>query len=403
MKTSHIAPILFFSVSSFFLGGVFFAEYVEDFGFDSGAEIFENETAALNTSRLNDAYAVVESQFLDADEIDQDALVDGAIRGMLDALDDPYTSYFNNEEFDDFNNSLSGTFEGIGAEIGIRDEILTVVSPLPNTPASGAGLLAGDRILLIDETDTEGMPVERAVTLIRGEKGTDVTLTIGRADGQVEEVVITRGVINVPEIQIESLGDGIVQAQVYQFGQNTADELFRDLQNFETESGEEIRGIVLDLRGNPGGFLDQAVEMVGLFVEVGSVAVTEKFADGEEEVLKTRERPRFPDTPVVVLVNEGSASASEIVAGALRDLEGVTIVGQTSFGKGSVQKLERLRSGGAVKVTIAEWVTPNGTIIQEEGITPDIEVERTIEDVNAEVDPQLDRALEEMQNQLSTP
>lgn len=400
MKTTHIAPILFFSVTSFFLGGVFFAEYVDSFGFDSGAEIFQSDTAALNTSRLNDAYAVVEDQYLNADEIDQEALVDGAIRGMLEALDDPYTSYFNTEEFEDFNDSLSGTFEGIGAEIGIRDDLLTVVSPLPDTPAERAGLLAGDKILFIDETDTEGMPVERAVTLIRGEQGTEVTLTIAREGQDIQEIVIERGVINVPEIQIEDLGDGVVHAQIYQFGQRTADELGQQLQNYQRENGQ-IAGVVLDLRGNPGGYLDQAVEMTGLFVDLGSVAVTEKFGDGRTEDLKTKERPQFPDTPVVVMVNQGSASASEIVAGALRDLEGVTIVGQTSFGKGSVQKLERLRRGGAVKVTIAEWLTPNGTVIQEAGITPDIEVERTVEDINNDRDPQLERATEEIKTQIT--
>lgn len=400
MKTTHIAPILFFSVTSFFLGGVFFSEYVDSFGFNTGTEIFQSEASALNTSRLNDAYAIVEDQYLNADEIDQEALVDGAIRGMLEALEDPYTSYFNTEEFEDFNDSLSGTFEGIGAEIGIRDEILTVVSPLPNTPAENAGLLAGDKILFINETDTEGMPVERAVTLIRGEKGTEVTLTIAREGEDIQEIVIQRGVINVPEIQIESLGNGVVHAQIYQFGQQTADELGRQLQDFQREN-EQIQGVVLDLRGNPGGYLDQAVKMTGLFVDLGSVAVTEKFGDGQTEDLKTKERPQFPDIPVVVLVNEGSASASEIVAGALRDLENATIVGQTSFGKGSVQKLERLKRGGAIKVTIAEWLTPNGTVIQEAGITPDIEVERTVEDINNDRDPQLEKATEEIKSQIT--
>jgi carboxyl-terminal processing protease len=400
MKSTHIAPILFFSVSSFFLGGVFFAEYVDSFGFDSGAEIFQSDSATLNTTRLNDAYAIIEEQYVNADQIDQEALVDGAIKGMLSALDDPYTSYFNTEEFEDFNDSLSGTFEGIGAEIGIRDELLTVVSPLPDTPAERAGLQAGDKILFIDQTDTEGMPVERAVTLIRGEKGTEVTLTIAREAEEVQEIIIERGVINVPEIRVEDLGDGVVHAQVYQFSQRTANELGQQLQNYQRENGQ-ITGVVLDLRGNPGGYLDQAVEMTGLFVELGSVVVTEKFGDGRTEDLKTKERPQFPDTPVVVLVNQGSASASEIVAGALRDLEGVTIVGQTSFGKGSVQKLERLRRGGAVKVTIAEWLTPNGTVIQEAGITPDVEVERTIEDMNNDRDPQLERAAEEIKSQLT--
>jgi carboxyl-terminal processing protease len=397
MKLTYFIPTVFFSISSFFLGGVFFSEYVDSFRIDQ--QIFESEGVSLNTARLNDAYSIVESQYLHVDELEKEALVDGAIRGMLGALDDPYTAYFDEKEYKDFNNALSGTFEGIGAEIGVSDKQLTVVSPLPGTPAEQAGLVAGDKILFIDGKDTEGMPVEKAVTLIRGEKGTQVTLTINR-DSALQEIVIERGVIRVPEVKVSKVADGVVQAQVYQFGTDTIDDLSSQLENYQLQE-EPIKGIILDLRGNPGGYLEQAVNMVGLFVDIGSVAVSEKFRDGKTQDLKTQQRPKFPDVSVVVLVNEGSASASEIVAGALRDLEGAVIVGKTSFGKGSVQKLEQLKNGGAIKVTIAEWLTPKGTVIQESGITPDFEIERTAEDNENQLDPQLDRAVEVIQDQIS--
>ncbi|MBU0531131.1 MAG: S41 family peptidase [Candidatus Uhrbacteria bacterium] len=314
----------------------------------------------------------------------------GALHGLMSALDDPYSVFFDPKEATDFAEQLSGSFEGIGAEIGIKDDQLQVVAPLPGSPAEVAGLLAGDKIYLIDGKDTSPMTIEEAVMNIRGPKGTSVTLSISR-DGldELQDVVIVRDEIVIDSVRHEVRDDGIAVIDVYFFNEDTS-ELFNDAVNEILT--EDAKGIVLDLRNDPGGLLNTAIDIASEWV--GNQAVVLEKVKEDRQALVGRAPARLAGIPTVVLVNEGSASASEIVAGALQDYGAATVVGMQSYGKGSVQDYQELSDGSAVKMTIAEWLTPNGRSINEQGITPDVEVEFSLEDYYAGIDPQFDQAIE---------
>lgn len=300
------------------------------------------------------------------------ALFYGALQGMVAGLDDPYSVYLPPEQAAAFARDLAGSFEGIGAEIGIRDQLLQVIAPLPDSPAQQAGLRPGDTILAIDGAETFGMSLEEAVLLIRGEKGTEVVLTITRNGfGTAEDVSIVRDTISVPTVTAEMFDEGIAYIRISHFNQETWDE-------FDTAVKELLpsnpRGIILDVRSNPGGFLETAIDVASEWVESG-IIVSEGLVDAEKKDFLTRGRHRFAGTPTVVLIDEGSASGSEIVAGALGDNNAATIIGAQSFGKGSVQDFQILPDGSALKLTIAKWFTPNGDVIDGEGIVPDVIVE----------------------------
>lgn len=318
----------------------------------------------------------------------------GAMEGMVDALKDPYSVYFNPEFAKKFNDELSGTFEGIGAEIGIKDEKVTVIAPLQDKPAMKAGLRAGDWIVSIDGAETGGMGIEEAVSKIRGPKGTVVKLLIMRKDlKEPQEFAITRATIIVESVKWEMKtvkGKKIAHITISHFNDTTESEFNDAVRNALLESPA---GLVLDLRNNPGGFLDTAVKVTGEWTPNQTVTI-EKFSDGKEQNYNASSGGRLSDMPTVVLVNGGSASASEIVAGALKDYGKATIVGETTYGKGSVQDYLEYGDGSALKITIALWLTPKGTSIDKQGITPDIEVKMTPEDFNAEKDPQLDKAVQ---------
>ncbi|TAL19858.1 S41 family peptidase [Patescibacteria group bacterium] len=321
-------------------------------------------------------------------------LFHGALEGMVASLDDPYSVYFSPKLADEFNKELEGTFEGIGAEIGIKNNRLVIVAPLPDTPASRAGLRAGDAIISIDEVSSAGMSVEQAVSKIRGKAGTKVSLNIIR-NGKKDpfKVEVTREKIVVKSVRFETRttkgGSKIGWIQLRQFNDDTiplldqaARELLRD----------NPKGIVIDLRNNPGGYLESALNAVGFWRQ--GTAVIEKKYNGEEESKDASGKTQFKDLPTVVLVNQGSASGAEILAGALQDYGLAKIVGKKTFGKGSVQDYQELKDGGALKLTVAEWLTPKKRSINKEGIAPDIELDLTDEDANADRDPQLDKAYE---------
>ncbi len=334
--------------------------------------------------------------------VDDKKLLYGAMAGMAASLGDPYTSFFEPKQAEEFNKSLQGKFEGIGAEIGLKDDQLQIIAPLAEMPAEKAGLLPGDAILKIDGQEAAGMSVEKAVTLIRGEKGTVVTLTIGRIvkekvkqgkekkNLKIFDVKITRGMILVKSVRVSSLRDGITLITVTHFNMDTT-ELFRDSVAHILQ--KMPKGIILDLRSNPGGYLDRATAVAGEWVG-------EQLVVQEREQGKTTEQfhgtgsARLRGIPTIVLVNQGSASASEIVAGALQDYAIAKLVGMKTFGKGSVQDYIELGDKSSVKITIAEWLTPHGRLIDKIGIDPDIKVDRTEEDFHANRDPQLDKALE---------
>lgn len=330
----------------------------------------------------------------------------GALSGLVGALNDPYSVFFDPEISRKFNQELAGSFEGVGAEIGLREGRLTVIAPLAGTPADKAGLKAGDLIVEIDGKDTSGIALDYAVSLIRGEKGTKVALTVYRnGDDEPRKLEIIRDKIEIDSVRFsrkdktgKSEGDegfvlkegNIAYVELLYFNENTLADWNQTVQNILAINPS---GIILDLRNNPGGFLGTAIEVAGEWVN-GKIVVAEQLRSGEKIEHKANRQARFVAIPTVVLVNKGSASGSEIVAGALQDYKAATIVGETTFGKGSVQDLKEFSDGSSVKLTIAEWLTPNGKNINEQGIKPDIEVKMTKEDYDADKDPQLDKALE---------
>lgn len=388
MKLANFLFTVILLVISFVLGGFYFQDYVYSF-------ISSNKVASenLETKGLQQVYNFLKAEYLYPDQINNKSESElGAIKGMVDSLNDPYTVYFSKKEYAEFTENLEGQFQGIGAEIGKRDEQLIVVSPIEGTPASKAGLLPGDAIITINDESTFGLTVEKAVTKIRGEKGTEVKLGITR-EGQpgIKEFKIIRDIIDIPNIEVEEK-DGIGIVSVSQFQLETPAELDQAIAKL-TEKG--VNRIVLDLRNNPGGYLQAAVGVTELFAPKNSIAVIEKGRDGKVvEELKTKKAPKYDNLKIVILVNQGSASASEIVAGALRDLKQIKLVGQQTFGKGVVQSTEEFKDGSVLKYTIAEWFTPSGKAINKEGIKPDFEIELKAEDIQAKRDTQLDKALE---------
>jgi carboxyl-terminal processing protease len=325
-------------------------------------------------------------------EVSDDDLLDGMKRGMTAAVGDPFTEYLTAEETTAFNESLNGTFEGIGAELGKEGNFVIVVAPIKGTPADKAGIQPQDIIVEIDGESAADITISEAVNRIRGPKGEEVVLTIIR-DGQQLEVPIIRDTINIASVEWEQQGSiGIIT--ISRFGDDTT-ELTRQAATELKEAG--VTGIVLDMRGNPGGLLNTSVEVSSVWLPKGSTVLEEKRGGEVIETFKTSTNPILAGVPTVILINEGSASASEIVAGALRDNDVATIYGKTSFGKGSVQRLIPLSAGGSLKVTIARWFTPDGVSIDKEGITPDTEVELTAEDREADRDPQLDAAIQSLQ------
>ncbi|MDD4990564.1 MAG: S41 family peptidase [Candidatus Pacebacteria bacterium] len=352
---------------------------------------------AIDFSLFWDAYSKLQENFIDPSKIDNQKIIYGAIEGMTKSLDDPYTSFFDPEQAKRFQQDLSGSFEGIGAEIGVKKEVLTIIAPLSGTPAEKAGLKSGDLILKIDGKDATNMTTDEAVNLIRGQGGTVVTLNIFREGWSVsKDIEIVRDTIIVPTMDWKIMDNNIAYIHINEFGETLP-------ADFKTAAMQILQGpakkIVLDLRGNPGGYLEAAQNIAGWFLKQGQTVVIEDFGQGKtQQVYKAQGNASLVSFPVVVLIDQGSASASEILAGALRDNRNIKLVGIKSFGKGSVQEFTDLRGGSFLKITIAKWLTPNGSSISEVGLSPDIKVEITEQDAEAKKDPQLDKALEIISN-----
>ncbi len=344
-------------------------------------------------SLLWDALDILNSKYVDR-PLDQQQLLYGAVSGLVSATGDPYTTFFNPDEAKKFQEQLSGSFEGIGAEIGKKDEQIVVVAPLEDTPAERAGLIAGDIILEINDESTLGMSVDDAVSRIRGKSKTQVKLKILHKDKtEPQDITITRAKIEIKSVKLETKeinGKKIAVLKLNQFGDDTKGLLDQAIGSVTTGG---YAGLVVDMRNNPGGYLETAVTTISNWVDEGQVAVKEVGNDKSEKIYKTEGIPRLKGIKTVVLVNGGSASASEIVAGALQDYKVATLVGEKTFGKGSVQELQELRNDSEIKVTVAQWFTPNGRGIDKKGLEPDIKVELTADDAQADRDPQLDRAL----------
>ncbi len=396
-------------LGTFFLSVALFVSY--RFGFDRGrAEtptpdasvispqevIFSNtasEDRTIDFSLFWKVWNILKEKYVDQGNLDAKKLFYGSIKGMLAATGDPYTTFFDPEEQKSFNEDMSGQFEGIGAEMGIRDGILTIVAPLDESPSQRAGLRPHDKVLKIDGEPTTDLGIEDAVGRIRGPKGTEVKLTIYR-DGEEEsrEVTVVRDIINVKSVTLEFRDDGIAILRVSRFGDSTEDE-------FRSAVSEIVRadasGLLLDLRSNPGGLLGAAVEMASLMIPADRTVVWEENGKGDRRAEKTVGGDVLSSVPTVVLIDEGSASASEILAGALRENRpNVTLLGKKSYGKGSVQELIPTGKETSVKVTVARWLTPDGNQINEKGIGPDVEVDITVDDIVNDRDPQQDKAIE---------
>lgn len=338
-----------------------------------------------------ETWQAIDENYLRSDKVSGKDRVYGAVKGLVGSLGDPYSQFFTPEEAKKFEEDVQGVFSGIGAEIGIRKDQLTIISPLKNSPAEKAGIKAGDWILKINSTSTDGMSTEKAVTLIRGQEGTTATLNIYREGwDKPKDFSIIRKQIEVPTLDSEMKGE-YAHISLHSFNANASKlfyEAVRDAVN------KNAKGIILDLRNNPGGYLEVAVNLAGYFVEPGNVVVSENDRTKTIDTFKASGNGALKDFPVVVLVNGGSASASEILAGALRDLRGIKLIGETTFGKGTVQQLKELSDGSEFKVTIAHWVLPSGKTLENGGLKPDYEVKLTDEDINAKKDPQLEKALE---------
>jgi|GEM_PF-29072 len=401
----------FFLFALSLLGGVYYTGYENGRGSETTVDLPRldpSDAIIINKKSANETidfslfwkvWEILKDKYVDKANLDARELFYGAIDGMLSATGDPYTTFFSPQENEEFNKDISGTFEGIGAEMGIKDDIIMIIAPLEGAPAEKAGLLAGDKIVKIDDTVSSNFSLDEAVKRIRGKKGTIVKLTIFReGEEETREIAVTRDFILVKSVRFEMKDGDVAYIRVNRFGEDT-DDAFKGAVSEAKKAN--ARAIVLDLRNNPGGFLETAVDMASLMLPPGKVVVMEEDGNGKRIELRSRGGNTIGSLPTIILINQGSASASEILAGALREnRDDVILVGKKSFGKGSVQELVSVSKDSAVKITIARWLTPKGNQIHNVGIVPDVEIGITADDLKEKRDPQLDRALEEAYKML---
>lgn len=374
----------------FVIGTAFFTS-----GFYVGKEnqIIINPLEDIDFTIFNEVYHFIEKKHPEFENLTEEEVVYGAVEGMLRALGDDYTSFFSPERSILFMEDISGEFQGVGMEIGVRDGELRIISPLKNTPAYNAGIKAGDVITTVDGKEVANLTIEDAVLMIRGPEGTEVVLEIER-EGEVKKISIIRDVINIPTVEWEIIEEDIAYIQIFSF----YDSLKKDFSLIAKKISEEgkAKKIIIDLRGNPGGILDVAVDIASYFLEPGeTVILTGKTKNESDEIIKKKTGidAVLANYPVVVIIDQGSASASEILAGALKDQINAVIVGEKSFGKGSVQSMQSLSDGSVLKITERYFFTPNKSIINEVGISPDIEILLTEKDIEEGRDPQLQAAV----------
>jgi carboxyl-terminal processing protease len=328
--------------------------------------------------------------------VDDEALMQGAIRGLMDSLGDQHSSYMNPDQYRQANLPLQGGYEGIGAWVDPNAEYLTIISPMPDSPAEEAGLISGDQIIAVDGEDMTGIDGNLVIRKVLGPAGTSLTLTVLReGDPEPFDVTLKRAHIEIPAVESEMLEDDIAYIKLFNFSATATEEISDALKEL---IDQEPQGLILDLRNNPGGERDAAVEIASQFVSE-DVIMYQEYGDGSRDTFETVKGGQAKEIDLIVLVNEGSASGSEIVAGVIQDYERGALVGTTTFGKGSVQNwVPLVDDQGAVRVTIARWLTPNGRTIHGSGIEPDYIIEMTEEDFEADRDPQLDKAIELLTN-----
>ncbi len=399
LKTKSII-ITFFLVLIFFILGIYIGFHNQP-SINKITTVSGKENPATNLTDFSPfwkAWDTIDQKYPDAKKVNDQQRVYGAISGLVGSLNDPYSVFFNPEETKSFEDDIAGSFSGIGVEVGIKNKILTVIAPLKDTPGYRAGLKSGDKILKIDKTVTSDLSIEEAVKMIHGEKGTTVTLTIFReGEKDSREIKIVRDIINVPIVETKLRPDGIFVITLNSFSVNSA-ELFRNaLKEFTDAKTDKL---ILNLRGNPGGYLDSAVSMASWFLPSGKTVVIEDSNNNKKtKNYRSEGYNIFTDKlKFVILIDKGSASASEILAGAMQDYGIAKLVGEQSYGKGSVQEVVNLTPDTILKITIAKWLTPKGTSISEKGLTPDYKVELTQKDFDEKKDPQIDKAVELLMN-----
>ncbi|MFC1801959.1 S41 family peptidase [Patescibacteria group bacterium] len=417
MKFKFPKRFILITTTLILIGGVFTSGFFVGLNNKSELEmvagLYNKENNLINNEEIDfdpfwKVWNILNEKYVSNNGLDNQEKVWGAIQGLASSLNDPYTVFMPPTSAGIFEEDISGNFSGVGMEIGIRDNILTVISPLKDTPADKAGIMSGDKIIKVDATITADFRIDEAVHLIRGEEGTDVNLTIIR-EGKSEpvEITVTRGVIDIPTIDTEikptpnseetsqelGFSDDVFIIRLYSFSA-TSPNLFRESLREFIESGK--RKLILDLRGNPGGYLEASVDMASWFLPAGKVIVKEKFGEDQSEVIyRSKGYNIFNENlKFAILVDGGSASASEILAGALKEHGVAKIVGKKTFGKGSVQELIEVTPETSLKVTVARWMTPEGNSISKNGLEPDFEVDVTMEDIEKERDPQLEKAIE---------
>ena len=347
----------------------------------------------LDYSSVNQVYRILKTDF--DGQLNQSQLIDGLKAGLVSAAGDPYTEYFNPKQAKDFNNELTGSITGIGAELGSDDQNnIVIISPLDGYPAQKAGLKPKDIVAAVNGKSTQGMTIDETVNKIRGDVGTKVTLTIVRGAAKPFNVTITRQKITLPSVKHSIINGNIGYLQITQFTSDTGDLAQKAAQDFKDK---RVKGVILDLRGDPGGYLDAAVSVSSLWLKNGQTVVSERRGSDVISTEYANGNNILGGLPTIVLIDSGSASASEITSGALHDNGDATLVGVTSFGKGSVQQVVNLSDGSELKVTIAHWYTPDGKNINKQGIKPDTVVKITDQDVAAGRDPQKDKAIQLLQ------
>jgi carboxyl-terminal processing protease len=395
-------PLVALIVFAVFVSGIYIGKTGTIFGKSvaiAGLVPVSDATNAKNNVDLEKfwkVWGILNQKFVSASSsgpVSDEDKVRGAIAGLVKSYGDPYTMYFPPKEAEQFQDTIAGNFSGVGMEVGMRKGIITIIAPLPGTPAEKSGLITGDAIVSIDGKSTDGMSIDEAVHLIRGEKGSKVKLAIYReGDTEFRKIEVTRDTIDIPTVKTETKDDTFI-ISLYSFNAVSDTKMEEAMNAFVASKKDKL---ILDLRGNPGGFMQSAVDIASFYMPAGKIVVRERAgAGGEDKVFRTRNRQvkEFNPKNFVVLVDGGSASASEILAGALHDHSIATILGVNTFGKGSVQELVDLGDKSSVKVTIARWFTPNDISISNGGLTPNIIIKRSPKDREDNKDPQKDAAI----------
>lgn len=362
-------------------------------GVGSGQLVMDPEEE-VDISLLWGVWRLLSLHYIHPEDMEVTPMIHGAVEGLVSAVDDPYTAFMPPKENKEFRDSLNGALQGIGAELTLKDEKVVIVAPLKGSPAQAAGLLPDDIVTHVDDESIEGMGLDEVVEIIRGPEGTDVTLAIWREESSKSlEITITRANISIPSVESEIKEykeKEIGYISLNRFGDSTTQEVQEAVEEI---LDAEVSGLVFDVRFNGGGYFSKALDLTSMFLEEG-VVVSVVSREGEPDHHYAYGGAIAPEIPLVVLINEGSASAAEIFAGALQDNSRATVIGKQSFGKGTVQEVFDLPGKSSVRITTAKWLTPNGHDLAKEGVKPDIDVDRSPEDMKEEIDPQLDAALE---------